>query len=105
MSEQIHTAGPAAYVINQIRITDPDRYMTYAKAALPTIHAYGGEILVRGGAPESLAGPGDVDRVVLIRFESRQQARAWRTSPEYTAILPIREASSVSTVYVVDAAE
>ena len=93
----------AAYVINQIRITDPDRYMTYAKAALPTIEAYGGEILVRGGAPESLAGPGDVDRVVLIKFASREQARKWRTSPEYAAILPIRDASSTSTVYVVDA--
>ena len=96
---------PAVYVINQIRITDPDTYMTYARAALPTIQQYGGEILVRGGAPESLAGPGDVDRVVLIRFASREQARAWRTSPEYAAILPIREASSVSTVYVVDAVE
>lgn len=94
-----------AYVINQIRITDPDAYMTYARAALPTITQYGGEILVRGGAPESLAGPGDVDRVVLIRFRDRDAARAWRTSPEYSAILPIREASSISTVYVVDAVE
>lgn len=96
--------GPPAYVINQISITDPDTYMTYARAALATILAHGGEILVRGGSPESLAGPGDVDRVVLIRFANRAQARAWRASPEYAAILPLREASSTSTVYVVDGA-
>ena len=94
-----------AYVINQIRITDPDKYMTYAKAALPTIEQYGGEVLVRGGDPESLAGPGEVNRVVLIRFKDRAAARAWRTSPEYAAILPVRDASSTSTVYVVDGVE
>lgn len=36
------------------------------------------------------------------RFESRDAALARRNSPEYLAILPIREATSTSRVYIVD---
>src|SRR5258707_1323392 len=97
-------AGPPAYVVNQITVTDHERFMTYAQAALPIIRAHGGEIVVRGGSPESLWGPSPGDRVVIIRFPNRAAARAWRTSAEYEAILPVRDASSTSTVYVVDGA-
>jgi uncharacterized protein (DUF1330 family) len=96
------TAGPPAYVINQITVTDPDTFMTYGQAALPIIQAHGGEIIVRGGSPEALWGPEPGNRVVIIRFPSREAAKAWRSSPEYAAILPVRDASSTSQVYVVD---
>ena len=38
-------------------------------------------------------------------MDSRAAARAWRESPEYRAILPIREATSTSRVYIVDGYE
>ena len=47
--------------------------------------------------------PPPPDKLVVLRFESREAARAWRNSPEYLAILPIREATSTSRVYIVDA--
>jgi uncharacterized protein (DUF1330 family) len=102
MSETATEAAPPAYVINQIEVTDPERFMSYAQAALPIIQAHGGEIIVRGGAPEALWGASPGNRVVIIRFPSREAARAWRHSAAYAAILPIRDASSTSTVYVVD---
>ena len=40
---------------------------------------------------------------MVLRFPNREAALAWRNSPEYLAILPIREATSTSRVYIVDA--
>jgi uncharacterized protein (DUF1330 family) len=93
-----------AYVVNEIEVTDPELFQTYAVQALPIILAYGGRIVVRGGSPAVIEGanPG---RVVINEFADRATALAWRNSPEYKAILPIRDASSTSRVYVVDGYE
>ena len=92
-----------AYVINEIVITEPERFQTYADQVPAILAQYGGEYVVRGGAPERVDGPEPPHRLVVLRFASREAARAWRGSPEYLAILPIREATSTSRVYIVDA--
>jgi uncharacterized protein (DUF1330 family) len=92
-----------AYVINEIVVTDRERFQAYADQVPAILAAYGGEYVVRGGAPERVDGPEPPHRLVVLRFESREAARAWRGSPEYQAILPIREATSESRVYIVDA--
>ena len=91
-----------AYVINEIVITEPQRFQTYADQVPAIIAKYGGEYVVRGGQPERVDGPEPPHRLVVLRFASREAARAWRASPEYRAILPIREATSTSRVYIVD---
>ena len=91
-----------AYVINEIVVTEPERFQTYADQVPAILKQYGGEYVVRGGAPERVDGPAPPDRLVVLRFPSREAARAWRGSPEYLAILPIREATSTSRVYIVD---
>ena len=92
-----------AYVVNEIVITEPKRFQTYADQVPAILAKYGGAYVVRGGAPERIDGPEPPHRLVVLRFESREAARAWRASPEYRAILPIREATSQSRVYIVDA--
>jgi uncharacterized protein (DUF1330 family) len=92
----------AAYVINEIVVTEPERFQTYADQVPAIIAKYGGEYVIRGGAPENVDGPPPPERLVVLRFENREAARAWRGSPEYLAILPIREATSTSRVYIVD---
>ncbi|MBL8772765.1 MAG: DUF1330 domain-containing protein [Phenylobacterium sp.] len=94
-----------AYVINEIVVTEPERFQTYASQVPAILAKYGGAYVVRGGAPEPVDGPTPPERLVVLRFESRAAARAWRESPEYRAILPIREATSTSRVYIVDGYE
>ncbi|TAL30840.1 DUF1330 domain-containing protein [Phenylobacterium sp.] len=94
-----------AYVINEIVVTEPERFLTYSSQVPAILAQYGGAYVVRGGAPEQVDGPEPPERLVVLRFESREAARAWRTSPEYLAILPIREATSTSRVYIVDGYE
>ena len=91
-----------AYVINEIVVSDPARFQTYADQVPAILARYGGRYVVRGGAPERVDGPEPPQRLVVVEFESREAARAWRGSPEYLAILPIREATSTSRVYIVD---
>jgi uncharacterized protein (DUF1330 family) len=91
-----------AYVINEITVTDPERFVTYSSQVPAILARSGGEYVVRGGAPARVDGPEPPERLVVLRFESREAALAWRNSPEYGAILPIREATSTSRVYIVD---
>jgi uncharacterized protein (DUF1330 family) len=92
----------AAYVINEIVVSDPERFQTYADQVPAILAKYGGAYVIRGGAPERVDGPEPPHKLVVLRFESRDAARAWRNSAEYLAILPIREATSTSRVYIVD---
>ena len=91
-----------AYVVNEIVITEPKRFQTYADQVPAILAQYGGEYVIRGGQPEQVDGPEPPDRLVVLRFPTREAARRWRNSDEYLAILPIREATSTSRVYIVD---
>lgn len=92
----------AVYVVNEIVVSDPERFQTYADQVPAILAKYRGEYVIRGGAPQRVDGPEPPDKLVVLRFASREAALAWRNSSEYLAILPIREATSTSRVYLVD---
>jgi uncharacterized protein (DUF1330 family) len=94
----------AAYVVNEIWVKDAATFQTYVVQVPPTLEAFGGRYRVRSGATEAIEGeaPG---RIVILEFPDRAAALAWRSSPAYQAILPIRDASSTSRVYVADGYE
>ncbi len=91
----------AAYVVNEIWVSDPELFQTYVVQVPPILAAHGGRYVVRSGATQAIEGqaPG---RIVILEFPDRAAALDWRASPAYQAILPIRDASSTSRVYVVD---
>ena len=63
-------AAMAAYLIVNVEVTDPIGYQEYVKTVPPTLAAYGGRYLVRGGRAESLEGSYVPKRVVVIEFEN-----------------------------------
>ena len=66
----------AAYVIGDIKVTDPDVYAEYAAGVPATSEAYGGRYLVRG-APESVRLP----RAIGCRSASCWlSTKTWRPS-------------------------
>jgi uncharacterized protein (DUF1330 family) len=77
---------PAAYVIVDMKISDPERYKEYMAAAPSTIAAAGGEYLVRGGRHESLEGEWKPARLAVLRFPSLEQAMAWYDGERYRAV-------------------
>ncbi len=81
----------AAYVIVDVEVRDPEAYRAYTQAVPATLEPFGGRFLVRGGTVETLEGDWRPNRFVVIEFPSAERAKAWHASPEYTAIVPIRQ--------------
>lgn len=87
----------SAYVIALASVKDPAKLQEYGAIAGPSIKAAGGELLSAARVVETLDGSFDHERVVMIRFENADAARAWYTSDTYQSAIPIREQALVST--------
>ena len=66
----------AAYVINDMEVTDPKLLDEYKKLSPPTVLQYGGKFLVRGGALEQVEGEWKPKRLVILEFPSVERALA-----------------------------
>jgi uncharacterized protein (DUF1330 family) len=91
-----------AYVILDVKITNPEAYEYYKKASGASLQAYGGQFVVRGGTSETLEGEWSPERIVVLRFESMDQARAWHDSEEYRGARELRRKAAESQLIVVD---
>ena len=60
-----------AYVVTEIEVIDKERYEAYKQMVAPSIAAYGGKFLVRGGATETLEGTWSPKRFVIVEFSSQ----------------------------------
>ena len=72
-----------AYMIARINVTDPEQYEVYKSLAPIAIKKYGGRYLTRGGAMETLEGPEETLRVVVLEYPDMETAKAFYDSPEY----------------------
>jgi uncharacterized protein (DUF1330 family) len=70
------------------KVKDPDKLAGYAKLSGPAVAANGGRFLARG-MPAAVYELALRERVVLIEFDSVEQAMAAHDSPEYQAALAI----------------
>jgi uncharacterized protein (DUF1330 family) len=76
----------AAYVIVEMKVSDPDQYKQYMAAAPATVAAHGGEYIIRGGRQESLEGDWQPARVAVLKFPSYDQAKAWYDGEQYRSV-------------------
>lgn len=90
-----------AYVIVEIDITDPETYARYRELAPPTVRAYGGRYLARGGEQVCLEGDGPPQRLVLLEFDSLERARQWHESPAYREARSLRQRAARSRMLAV----
>jgi uncharacterized protein (DUF1330 family) len=75
------------YWINVFRkINDPKKVEAYRNLAGPVMQASGGKFLVRGD-PAKVYEKGQMERVVVIEFESVAKAIETHDSPGYQAAL------------------
>ena len=74
---------PAAYIIVDMLITDPEQYKRYMAEAPAAVQAAGGEYLVRGGRHETLEGSWQPARLAMLRFPGYEQAKAFYDGEMY----------------------
>ena len=94
----------AAYVVLDIKVTDPERFNRYRELAPPAIAAYGGKYLARGGKTEVLEGDWVPNRIVVLEFPTPEQAKQWLESPESREARALRHLAATTNAIVVQGA-
>ena len=91
-----------AYVIAQATVTNPEQYEGYKALAGAAVAKYGGKYIVRGGATHLLEGDWAPPRLVILEFESVEQAKRFYDSPEYQAARQQRQGAAQMNMLVVE---
>ena len=92
-----------AYVVVEIEVLDAERYEDYKRMVPPSLAAYGGRFVVRGGSAETLEGDWAPKRLVILEFPSVERAKAWWGSREYAEAKALRQATARTQMLVVEA--
>jgi uncharacterized protein (DUF1330 family) len=92
---------PPAYVVAEVAIHDGDAFARdYAPRVAGTLQPYGGRFLTSG---KLTALEGNVpQRFVIIAFDSAEKARGWYDSPAYQQLVPIRQKTATSTLFIAE---
>lgn len=92
-----------AYLVVDTDLTNPELYETYKLKAKPIAEKFGGEYLARGGAmsvkENKLWSP---TRMVLVKFQSKEQAEKFYNDAEYQEVLKISTQSANRTVVIIE---
>lgn len=86
-------------------IHDKAGFDAYRSRVMPTIEAFGGRFLVRGGAFTVVEGQWPHERMAVVEFPSRAAAEGWYHSDAYQAIAGMRTASARCDAVIVDAVD
>jgi len=80
---------PKAYwVVTYRSVKNPEAWQAYAKLAMPAIQSAGGKFLIRN-KPAKIYEAGINERVVLVEFDSVEQAIACHNTPAYKEALKV----------------
>ena len=90
------------YIISDVTAKDRNAMEEYRTRAAPTIAAYGGRYLVRGGEVELLEGTWLPRMFIIAEFPDRETAHKWYRSPEYAEALAFRDAGLSRNLILVD---
>lgn len=90
----------AALFVVELTVKNPEKLKEYSAQTPAILQKYKGQLLVKGkplqihasGAPAAA-----YDTVVVFEFPSKEDALAWYHSPEYQALLPLRDAAMDSS--------
>ena len=90
------------YLIIDIAIIDQDVYGEFVARVPAVVEQYGGRYLARSSEVSTMVGDWQPERIVLIEFESIVQVQEFFASPEYLAIVPLREQSAATRAIIVE---
>ena len=94
-------SAPPAYIVAEVAVHDADTFARdYAPKVAGTVQAYGGRFLTSG---KVTALEGNVpQRFVIIAFDNAEKARAWYDSSAYQQLVPIRQKTATSTLFIAE---
>jgi uncharacterized protein (DUF1330 family) len=85
----------SVYVVAQLRFKDIERYRRYQSRFADVFKQFpGGRLMVADEAPRQLEGDWRADKIVIMAFDSEDQARRFLDSPQYAEISVDRQAGA-----------
>lgn len=91
----------AYWVVCYREIKDPNKLAAYAKLSLPAITGGGGRVLARGTAVKAYES-GQLERTVLIEFDSVEHATTVHDGPAYQEALKALGDGAVRDMRVIE---
>jgi uncharacterized protein (DUF1330 family) len=91
-----------ACLIPDLSIEDISIFREYIEKIPAYIHKHGGRYIVQGVEPEVMEGNWHPERVVVLEFPSRENAKAFMNDPEVQPLFAIRHRSTISKLILVD---
>ena len=98
---EAQTAAHPAYIVAEVHVSDPAGFSEYLKRLPATLAPYHAKTLARG-LPDVREGTPPDGSVVILAFDSLKAANDWYMSPAYQAIIPLRQKSATTRVYMLD---
>ena len=92
----------AAYIIFEVEVTDPAATDEYAKLAGESLAPFQSKAIVHGGMVEVLEGDWEPKTLVMLEFESMEQARQWYKSPAYAKAVDVLTRALYSNVILIE---
>ena len=89
-----------AYITAEFTPQNEEMLQTYSAKAASIISEYGGEFLIK--APiQILGGSNNYEYKAIIEFPSKEQAQSWFDSPQYQALIDVRDQGMESSFLLI----
>jgi uncharacterized protein (DUF1330 family) len=96
-------SAPAYVIANTETVTDTAMLAKYVAAVGKSVREFGGHAIVRGSKPVKLdESPLPKGSFAVLQFPSMKALQDWWHSPEYSAVRPYREQSTVGHVFALE---
>ena len=95
----------SAYIIASVQVSDAAQYEQYKHLSSLAMQVHGAHVCVRGGPVEVLEGDWRPERVVVLKFPSAADARAFNASTDYDAARRSRDGAAVMRMVLVEGAD
>jgi uncharacterized protein (DUF1330 family) len=92
----------AAFIIGRIDVTNPEQYAQYTAVTPEIIASFGGRFVARNGQKETLEGPVEDRRLVILEFPDYASAKAFFDSSTYGQAKKLREGAAQAQFVLID---
>ncbi|WP_305788356.1 DUF1330 domain-containing protein [Symbioplanes lichenis] len=89
-----------AYVVIDLKVTDPQQFGQYAKEAAEVLAQFGGRNVLVDLKPTVLEGPWQPNGLVIQEFPDAATVDRWYRSPGYQRLTELRRQTSEATMVV-----
>ena len=84
----------SGYIIAYVDVTQPTQYELYRKWSSMAIEKHGAEVCVRDASAQALEGNWAPEHVMVLKFATIEQARAFYDSTEYRKARMVRQGAA-----------